>query len=47
LIALLAGDFAVLEDTYTTIRGNEVALKIYVESHNIDKTQFAMDSLKR
>ena len=47
LFALVAGDFAVLEDTYTTISGNEVALKIYVESHNIDKTQFAMDSLKR
>ena len=47
LFALVAGDFAVLEDTYTTISGNEVALKIYVELHNIDKTQFAMDSLKR
>jgi len=47
LFALVAGDFAVLEDAYTTISGNEVALKIYVESHNIDKTQFAMDSLKR
>jgi len=47
LFALVAGDFAVLEDTYTTISGKEVALKIYVESHNIDKTQFAMDSLKR
>jgi aminopeptidase N len=47
LFALVAGDFAVLEDTYSTISGKEVALKIYVESHNIDKTQFAMDSLKR
>ena len=47
LFALVAGDFAVLEDTYTTISGNEVALKIYVESHNINKTQFAMESLKR
>jgi aminopeptidase N, Escherichia coli type len=47
LFALVAGDFAVLEDTYSTISGKEVALKIYVEPHNIDKTQFAMDSLKR
>jgi len=47
LFALVAGDFAVLEDTYTTSSGNEVALKIYVEPHNINKTQFAMDSLKR
>ncbi len=47
LFALVAGDFAVLEDTYTTMSGNEVSLKIYVEPHNINKTQFAMDSLKR
>ena len=47
LFALVAGDFAVLEDTYTTVSGNEVELKIYVEPHNIEKTQFAMDSLKR
>ncbi len=47
LFALVAGSFAVLEDTYTTMSGNEVELKIYVEPHNINKTQFAMDSLKR
>ncbi len=47
LFALVAGDFAVLEDHYTTLSGREVALKIYVEKHNIGKTQFAMDSLKR
>ncbi|ALE51877.1 aminopeptidase N [Candidatus Thioglobus autotrophicus] len=47
LFALVAGDFAVLEDNYTTLSGREVALKIYVEAHNISKTQFAMDSLKR
>jgi len=47
LFALVAGDFAVLEDNYTTLSGREVALKIYVEAHNIGKTQFAMDSLKR
>ncbi|WXT99990.1 MAG: Aminopeptidase N [Catillopecten margaritatus gill symbiont] len=47
LFALVAGDFSVLEDTYTTLSGREVALKIYVQAHNIDKTQFAMDSLKR
>jgi aminopeptidase N len=43
----VAGDFAVLEDTYTTLSGTEVALKIYVEAHNEHKTQFAMDALKR
>ena len=47
LFALVAGDFAVLEDNYTTLSGREVALKIYVKEHNIGKTQFAMDSLKR
>ncbi|HIB28102.1 MAG TPA: aminopeptidase N [Candidatus Thioglobus sp.] len=47
LFALVAGDFAVLEDNYITLSGRDVALKIYVEHHNIDKTQFAMTSLKR
>ena len=47
LFALVAGNFSVLEDSYTTLSGREVALKIYVEKHNINKTQFAMDSLKR
>ncbi|SMN16535.1 Membrane alanine aminopeptidase N [uncultured Candidatus Thioglobus sp.] len=47
LFALVAGDLAVLEDEYTTLSGRKVALKIYVEHHNINKTQFAMTSLKR
>ncbi len=47
LFALVAGDFACLEDVYTTSSGKDVDLKIYVEPHNINKTQFAMDSLKR
>nr|WP_138119566.1 aminopeptidase N [Bathymodiolus heckerae thiotrophic gill symbiont] len=47
LFALVAGDFSVLEDEYTTLSGRKVALKIYVEHHNINKTQFAMTSLKR
>ncbi|CAB5501865.1 aminopeptidase N [Bathymodiolus thermophilus thioautotrophic gill symbiont] len=47
LFALVAGDFAVLEDTWTTPTGKQVALKIYVEAHNINKTQFAMEALKR
>ena len=47
LFALVAGDFAVLEDNYISMSGRDVALKIYVEAHNINKTQFAMDSLKR
>lgn len=47
LFALVAGDFAVLEYTYTTMSGKEVVLKIFVQAHNIDKTQFAMDALKK
>ncbi len=47
LFALVAGDFAVLEDSYTTLSDKTVALKIYVEKHNIHKTQFAMQALKR
>ncbi|MEO1945361.1 MAG: aminopeptidase N, partial [Candidatus Thioglobus sp.] len=45
LFALVAGDFAVLEDKYKTISDRDVDLKIYVEPHNIGKTRFAMDSL--
>ncbi|SFV88550.1 Membrane alanine aminopeptidase N [hydrothermal vent metagenome] len=47
LFALVAGDFAVLEDTWTTSSDREVALKIYVQAHNINKTEFAMQALKR
>ncbi len=47
LFALVAGDFALKEDTYTTLSGNEVTLRIYVKAHNIHKTQFAMAALKR
>ena len=47
LFALVAGDFAVLEDSYTTLSGRKVALKIYTEAHNAHKTEFAMAALKR
>jgi aminopeptidase N len=47
LFALVAGKFSALEDSYKTISGKQVDLKIYVEPHNIDKTRFAMDSLIR
>ena len=47
LFALVAGDFSVLTDTYTTFSGREVALKIYTEVHNKCKTEFAMSALKR
>ncbi|ABL02199.1 aminopeptidase N [Candidatus Ruthia magnifica str. Cm (Calyptogena magnifica)] len=47
LFALVVGNFALKEDTYITLSGNEVTLKIYVQAHNINKTQFAMAALKR
>ena len=47
LFALVVGDFSVLEDTYITMSGRKVVLKIFVEPHNIYKTDFAMGALKR
>ena len=46
LFALVAGDLQFIEDTYTTMTGREVTLRIFTESHNIDKVDFAMESLK-
>ncbi len=47
LFALVAGDLAITEDSYTTQSGREVALRIYTEHHNADKTAHAMRSLKK
>jgi aminopeptidase N len=47
LFALVAGDLAYIEDKYTTIEGNDVVLRIYVEKENLDSCQYAMDSLIR
>lgn len=47
LFALVAGDLSVVEDTFTTMSGRNVELKIFVESKDLDKCQHAMDSLKR
>ncbi len=46
LFALVAGNLASIEDTFTTASGREVTLQILVESHNIDRCDFAMASLK-
>ena len=46
LFALVAGDLASIEDRFTTVSGREVTLQILVESHNIDRCDFAMASLK-
>jgi aminopeptidase N len=47
LFALVAGDLASVEDSFTTRSGREVALRIYVERHNADKCGHAMASLKK
>ncbi|MBD3895914.1 aminopeptidase N [Halomonas sp. ML-15] len=47
LFALVAGDLQKVEDSFTTMSGREVALQIWVEEENLDKTDHAMASLKR
>ncbi len=47
LFALVVGNLAVFEDSFTTASGRDVALKIYVEPGNEDGCAYAMDSLKR
>ena len=46
LFALVAGDFDVLRDSYTTLSGREVALEIFVDQGNLHRAGHAMDSLK-
>ncbi|THF52535.1 aminopeptidase N [Allorhizobium terrae] len=47
LFALVAGDLGLVEDTFTTMSGREVALKIYVEHGKEPRAAYAMDALKR
>ncbi|MGJ0636668.1 aminopeptidase N [Xenorhabdus bovienii] len=46
LFALVAGDFDVLRDTFVTRSGREVALELFVDRGNLDRTDWAMTSLK-
>ncbi|WP_241610003.1 aminopeptidase N [Rosenbergiella epipactidis] len=47
LFALVAGDFDVLRDTFTTKSGRDVALEIFVDHGNLDRADWAMTSLKQ
>jgi aminopeptidase N len=47
LFALVAGALDVLEDSFTTMNGREVALRIYVDTGHAPRAAYAMDSLKR
>ena len=39
--------FDLLQDTFTTKSGREVALELYVDRGNLDRAAWAMESLKK
>ncbi|MBO0753145.1 MAG: aminopeptidase N, partial [Bradyrhizobiaceae bacterium] len=47
LFALVGGTLGVVEDSFTTMSGRDVALKIYVEPGKEGRAHYAMDALKR
>lgn len=47
LFALVAGNLAMAEDTFTTASGKDVMLRFYTEHKDIDKVQWAISSLKQ
>ncbi len=47
LFALVAGEFDILEDSFTTMSGREIPLTIYVDPGDAPRSEYAMDSLKR
>lgn len=47
LFALVAGDLVSLDDTFVTMTGRSISLKIFVEEKDIDKCGHAMTSLKK
>ncbi|MFP8965307.1 aminopeptidase N [Pokkaliibacter sp. CJK22405] len=47
LFALVAGDLEHIEDSFRTMGGRDVTLRLYTEPRNISKTEFAMAALKR
>lgn len=47
LFAVVAGDMEVLEDTFTTMSGKKVDLRIFVQKGYEDKISWAMESTKR
>ncbi|KMT66431.1 aminopeptidase N [Catenovulum maritimum] len=46
LFALVAGDFDVLRDSFTTKSNREIALEIFVDKGNMGRAPHAMESLK-
>ncbi|MFG1486675.1 aminopeptidase N [Halobacteriovorax sp. RZ-2] len=47
LYALVAGDLALIEDTFKTKSGRDVKLQVFVDKGNEDKSHHAMESLKK
>ncbi|MBS8239656.1 aminopeptidase N [Marinobacter lipolyticus] len=47
LFALVAGDLVEKRDSFTTVSGREIDLRMYVEPRNAEKCDYALDSLKR
>ena len=47
LFALVAGDLVARSDSFTTMNGREVELNVYVRDGDLDRTEHAMESLKR
>ncbi|WP_028470795.1 aminopeptidase N [Neptunomonas japonica] len=45
LFALVAGDLKLIEDQYQTLSGRDVALRIYAADKDLDKLDYAMQSL--
>ena len=47
LFALVAGDFDLLTDNFTTCSNRDIALEIFVDKGNLSKAEHAMASLKK
>jgi len=47
LFALVAGDLVTLSDSFTTMSGRQVGLRIHVQTHNTDQCDHAMASIKK
>ncbi len=47
LFALVAGDLVARSDSFTTMNGRKVELNVYVRDGDLDRTEHAMESLKR
>lgn len=47
LFALVAGDFDLLQDHFITRSGRQVALELFVDKGNLNRADWAMESLKK